>query len=298
MDKAAVVGLTVQVSIGLTVLAVALRTGRNAARKPFWKPGVFLRALLAMQVLTPLFALALVTMLDLEPALKVALIAISVSPVSPLLPRGALEAGGRESYAMALLLTSAAASVITVPVSLHLAGGIFDLPAQVAPAAVGRIVLITVLAPLALGVLARSRWPSAAPKAAHPIAIVGAVLLVGALLPLLASALPQMISLVGNGTLITICLYVLAGLAFGHLLGGNEPDTRMVLAMATAGRHPGVAILVGGIGVVAPAQVAAAVLLYLIVSMVGTSLYQRWIKWGAHRAARPPAAPAPGHGPA
>jgi BASS family bile acid:Na+ symporter len=41
---------------------------------------------------------------------------------------------------------------------------------------------------------------------------------------------------------IVLALFTVVGLAVGHLLGGPDPHNRGVLALATATRHPGVAI--------------------------------------------------------
>jgi BASS family bile acid:Na+ symporter len=53
-----------------------------------------------------------------------------------------------------------------------------------------------------------------------------------------------MISLVGNGTILALGAFTLAGLAAGHLLGGPNRDDCTVLALATASRHPGVALAI------------------------------------------------------
>ena len=93
-------------------------------------------------------------------------------------------------------------------------------------------------------------------------------MLLASVLPILFTAWPAIASLIGNGTVVAIAAFILAGLAAGHLLGGPDPDDRTVLAFCTAFRHPGVAIAIAGANFPGQKLVSAAVLLYLLVSAV------------------------------
>jgi BASS family bile acid:Na+ symporter len=83
---------------------------------------------------------------------------------------------------------------------------------------------------------------------------------------------------IGDYTLLAIVLFTLAGLAVGHLLGGPDGDNRSALALATATRHPGVALAV--LHAVIPENKAPAVVvvLYLLVSAVASTPYVAWRK--------------------
>jgi BASS family bile acid:Na+ symporter len=73
-------------------------------------------------------------------------------------------------------------------------------------------------------------------------------------------------------------LFTFAGLAVGHLLGGPNADDRSALALATATRHPGVALAI--LNFVAPDDKAPAVVvvLYLLVGLVAAAPYVAWRK--------------------
>jgi BASS family bile acid:Na+ symporter len=75
---------------------------------------------------------------------------------------------------------------------------------------------------------------------------------------------------------LAILLFIGIGLAAGHLLGGPDDGNRTALALATATRHPGVAIAV--VHAVAPAEkdVAAVVFLYLLVGVAASIPYMKW----------------------
>jgi BASS family bile acid:Na+ symporter len=66
---------------------------------------------------------------------------------------------------------------------------------------------------------------------------------------------------------------VVTAIAAGHFLGGPDPDERTALAFATAMRHPGIAVAIAGLAVPEEPRVQAAILLYLLIAVVATSLY-------------------------
>jgi bile acid:Na+ symporter, BASS family len=272
MSLETLVSLVLQASIALTVLAMGLDTRREEKLFLFHHSGRFLRSFLAMNVVMPVAAMALAAAFDFHPAVKVALVALAVSPVPPFAPKKQMKAGGRSAYAVGLLFATALLAVITVPVAVALVGGVAGVPMHVQGIAVGKIVLATVLAPLSLGTLIHRLAPDFAERATKPVGRVASVLLVASSLPLLVKAWPQMMSLVGNGTLVALIVFAIVGLAVGHVLGGPEHEDRTVLALSTSSRHPGVAIAVSA---AFPGQqlAVAAILLYLLVVGVLTGVY-------------------------
>jgi bile acid:Na+ symporter, BASS family len=276
MELATLISIVVRASIGLIVFGLALTASPQDALYLLRRPGQLGRSLLAMNVIMPLFAAALAAAFDLNPAVKIALITLAVSPVPPVLPKKQLKAGGRASYAVGLLVAAALLAIVFVPVAVELLGGAFGTPAQVSFAAIARLVLSTVLAPLAAGIVVRLVTPRIAERMAQPISLVATVLLVVGVLPIVFTAWPAMVSLVGNGTIVAIVAFSLAGLAAGHLLGGPDPDDRVVLALATASRHPGVALAIASANFPGQKLVPAAVLLYLIVSAIVSIPYLTW----------------------
>lgn len=174
----------------------------------------------------PLFALALVLTFDLHPAVKVALVALSVSPIPPILPKKSLKAGGKENYTIGLLVAIAVLAIVVIPVTMEILERVFGVPFQVTGRLVAVVVLATIRAPLLVGIGVRAIAPSIGDRAAKPIAIIATVLLVVSILPVLFSARRAILSLVGDDTLIGMIGFALVGLAAGHLLGsagGGDP---------------------------------------------------------------------------
>ena len=141
------------------------------------------------------------------------------------------------------------------------------------------VVLLTVLAPLLSGIVLHRIGASRASSLAAVLSKIGTALLVVACIPVLVMEWPSIRSLFGDGTVVAAIVLSSLGLLVGHLLGGPDPQNRTVLALATASRHPGVA-LVAGIGASAqtPRLITAAVLLAFVLSMIVSAPYAAWRK--------------------
>ena len=100
-------------------------------------------------------------------------------------------------------------------------------------------------------------------------------MLAASVAPILLTAWPAIAALVGSGALLAIAAFVGFGLAVGHALGGPDPHDRTVLALATATRHPGVAMAIGAANF-PNEKVVPAILLYLVVGGVLAIPYVVW----------------------
>jgi BASS family bile acid:Na+ symporter len=118
--------------------------------------------------------------------------------------------------------------------------------------------------------------PELAGKIAGPVSAIAGVLLLVLFLPVVVSRWSTLAAQAGNYTLLALVLFIAVGLVAGHLLGGPDPDNRTALALATATRHPGVAIAV--LHAISPAadDVVPVVVVYLLVSLVASLPYVKW----------------------
>jgi BASS family bile acid:Na+ symporter len=275
MTLATLAPLMMQASIVLTVTALGLRARRGDVRSLLADRDRLARSLVAMDGVMPLLAVTLAMLFHLHPAAEVALVALAVSPVPPLLPKKEVKSGGRGSYAVGLLVVTAVLAVVIVPAAVWLAGpGIGD-PGHLSANAVAKLVATTVLVPLAAGVVLRALAPRFADRAVKPAVSASSILFTIAALLIVAASWREIASLIGNGTLLAIAVFSATGLATGHLLGGPAPEDRMVLALSTASRHPGVAIAAGAAIAPHETRILAAVVLYLVVGGVLSAAYLR-----------------------
>jgi len=278
MSMTAIILLVLKASIILSVFAIGLKATFADATFLFRRPGHLLRALLSMNVLMPLVALALGAPFDLHPAVKIALVVISVSPIPPILPNKALKAGGKEDYTIGLLVATSALSIIFIPITMEIFEKITGVPLSMGASSVAVLVLTTILAPLLAGIAVRRIAHTFAERAAKPVAVIASVLLALSALPVLIGAGRAVFSVIGDGTMLSLAVFALAGFVVGHLLGGPEPDNRPVLALATASRHPAVALAIAHANFPEQKLAGAAVFLYLILSGILSALYLAWVK--------------------
>jgi len=278
MSIQTLIPLVLKVSIVLCVFALGLTSSVQDASYLFRRPGKLFRALVAMGVLMPVFAVAMVLIFDLHPAVEIALVALSVSPIPPLLPKKAMKAGGTGQYTIGLLTAAGLVAIVWVPMTTKIFAHVFGIPLQMTMASTAVVLCITVLGPMALGIVVHTLSPALARRLARPIYLIGTVLLAVCALPVLFVAIPQVLSLIGNGTLLAILAFVLFGLAIGHLLGGKDISNRTVLALSTASRHPGIAIAIAHANFPQQKLAMAAVLLYLLVSVIVSVPYLSWVR--------------------
>src|SRR4051812_42847566 len=99
MSIAALSSLLIKASLFAIVASIGMASTHRDATWLLRSRGLLVRSLLSMQVLTPLLALALATMLPLWPGVKIALVLVSLSPVPPILPGKELKVGGNRPFA-------------------------------------------------------------------------------------------------------------------------------------------------------------------------------------------------------
>lgn len=265
--------LAVKLSIVLSVFALGLRATLDQATLLFRHPLQLLRGIFAMNVVMPAVALALAILFDLHPAVKIALVAISVSPVPPIFNNNAVKGGGREDNAVAMMATTALIAIGVIPLTMDILGRIAGVEMHMTAATVAKLVLATVLLPLLAGIAVHKVAPAFAAKVSAPLAKFSMLLLVVALLPILIGIGKPMFSLIGDGTLLSMAAFVLIGVITGDWLGGRDPGDRRMTALATASRHPAVAIAIANTNFPEQKLAAPAVILYLLVSGIVSGIY-------------------------
>jgi len=276
--------LGMEASIMMSVFAIGLDTSFGEASYLFRRPRGLLRSVISMHLIMPLFAIATALLLPLTGPVKLALIALSVSPVPAGFPKTAVRMGGTEAYGIGLLVVAAVMAVVLVPVEIELIGPIFGVEIHMSVSVIAGLMITAIVAPLMAGMAVRMVLPQLAASLERPLIFVadGALALTGVVIAV--AAWPQVMTLVGNGTIAVFAGFVLAALVTGHYFGGPNPTDRTVLAVATAMRHPGVAVAIAAANFPGQSLPAAAVLLYMLVSGVVIVPYAYWRRH--HRTAR------------
>jgi bile acid:Na+ symporter, BASS family len=268
--------LALQVSILMTVFGFGLRTTVSDVMDLVRRPSLIGRSLVAMFVIMPIVAVALAQAFELRPSVKIALVALAISPIPPLLPGREQKAGGHASYALGLMMIAAVLSIAIVPAEVDMVGRYFMRPFAVSPWAIAGIALKAAVLPLLAGMLLRAVLPGVAARITKPVEIIATVLLVAGVLALLAGTFRAVLSLVGNGSIVAMAAFVVIGLAVGHALGGPSAEHRLVLALSTASRHPAIALAIAKANFPDEPHLGATIILYLLVSLLIGIPYQIW----------------------
>ncbi|MFC0219166.1 bile acid:sodium symporter family protein [Pseudochelatococcus lubricantis] len=268
--------LTIKVSILFLVFTIGLSARREDAIYLVQHRALFLRSILAMNVIMVVVAAAIAALFHLPRPVSIALVALAVSPVPPILANKQRGAGGSATYTIGLLVAASLMAIVLAPLAVRLVGAAFGHDTGISALKIGFIELTSVIAPLAAGIAVRHYAPAFADRIARPVSAAAMALLVAACLPVLFVAWPAIWAMVGNGVAVALAAFTLIGLLVGHQLGGPEPKDRTVLALATGTRHPGIAMAIASVNF-PDERAALAVVLYHLV--IGTLVSIPYIKW-------------------
>jgi BASS family bile acid:Na+ symporter len=268
--------LVLLLGVVLLVMAIGIQTRLERPLLLLRKPALALRAMAAMFVALPAFVLLLVWVLPLREGVGAVLLGFAVSPVLPPWAKKGVAVGGQGDYVIGLQVLSSVVALLVVPLMILIAYKIFGVQTNLPPLAVERVLLVTVAAPLALGMGLARLWPGTAPRlAALADRVGGVVLLLGTGVLLLLRG-GTILDVLGQGTLLITLAVVAFGLLIGHSLGGPDPGNRAALASATVSRHPAIALLVAsGAFPDKNGTVIGTVLLYLLASLLLAIPYEK-----------------------
>jgi len=233
------------------------------------------RSLLSVFVVMPIVAVGMATMFEFRRGAEIALLALAISPVPPLLPTRETKAGGQESYGLALMATLALLSIVAVPLAAGILQRVLDVRLNADTRTIARIALVMAVLPLLAGVVLRAYTPAFADRIERPVSLVARVLLPLTVVALLAGTWRAVAGAVGGGALLAMVVFVTIGLVVGDFLGGPNHEDSIVLALSTACRHPAIALSIAA-APVPEEQFAGPILLYLIVNMIVGVAYLKW----------------------
>jgi BASS family bile acid:Na+ symporter len=266
---------TVMFSLGLAIVPGQFRW--------VWKrPELMGRALFSVLIAVPAIALVVTRALELPRAAQIGIVLMSISPGAPVALRRSLGAGGHQAFAPSLQIGVVMLAVFSMPLSIAALNHVYVGHASITPWHVARQVFIAQLLPLGLGIALRTVHISLAQWLEPRVRRVGTVLLVAVVVLILIDAWEVTINAGLRGTA-AIVLTTGGALAVGHLLGGPDPATRTAVAIVSAARNPGLALLVATLNR-APPEITATVLAYLLISVLTIAPYVIWRRRAARYA--------------
>jgi predicted Na+-dependent transporter len=220
-----------------SMLAAGLNLTPHAILAPLRNLRLVLVALALNFVAAPLFALVLSIVIPLERPHAIGLVLLGGAAGAPFLPKLVEGAHGDLGFAVALMTLLTVGTTLFMPFALPLM-----IPGlQASPWSIARPLVAFILTPLAVGMLLRR---ASAFAALQPIFVkLGSVSALVLLALLIALYFHNLLGVLGSGA-IAACAVFIAGLyAAGYLLGGSRVEIKGVLALGTAARNVGAALV-------------------------------------------------------
>lgn len=268
---AAVAIFVVMLDLGLGIVVGEFRwVWRN--------PRIVVRGVLSVLVVVPLIALAVTQIFDLSRATETGIALMAIAPGAPIALRRSLGAGGHVVLAPALQILVALLAVVSMPLSVAVLDEYYAGKAVIDPLQVMKEVFVAQLLPLSLGMALRRVRPAAAAWIAPRLAPFARALLLALTVAVVVDAWQPAVD-AGPGAGIAIAIVTVLSLAAGHLLGGPYESARTAVAVCSAARNPGLALVVATLNR-APPAVIAAILEYLVISALLVLAYVIWRRRG------------------
>lgn len=269
-----VVSATVAVTVFTVMFGVGLGIAPGDLRWIWRRPGPIARGLFAVLVAVPALAVGVTRVLEVPRLAEVGIVLMAISPGAPVALQRSLAAGGHRAFAPSLQIAVVMLAVVSMPFSIAVLNHLYGAEVSVSHWDVARQVLVAQLAPLGLGMALRQGSAAIAARLEPGLRRIGVMLLVAAVAVVLIDVWELTVT-AGARVLAAIVVITGAALAVGHLLGGPEPAMRTAVAITSAARNTGLALLVAALNG-APPHVSATVLAYLAVSLLVIPPYTVW----------------------
>ena len=267
--------LALVVSILCSVFGFGLQGTWDDVVYVFRRPGLLVRSLLAVFVVMPALVVLLVRPSTSGPRSRWRWSRWRSRRCRRCCPRNSARPAATRQYAIGLMVTLGLVAIVAVPLLLVVIGQFAARPLGMAAGAIATKVLTMIVAPLVVGLIVRAAAPSLAATLLKIVTTTANVLLPLGLLALLPTVLPAMWATIGEGTLVAMIVFVVAGLAVGHVLGGPDQDKATVLAIATASRHPAIALSIATTNF-PEGHFGATILLFAVLSAIACLPYINW----------------------
>jgi BASS family bile acid:Na+ symporter len=269
VDAQGFLTLLAQISGLLFVVSSMLAMGMSLTlaqiAQPLRSVRLVVLALVANFILVPLLAWGISSLFPLDQGMQVGLIVLGTAAGAPFLPKLVQGARGNVALGVGLMVLLMVVTIIYLPLVLPLL-----LPGvSVNPWDIAQSLIFLMLIPLALGLLIKSHSPESAAHWQPTMNRVSGLAILVLLVVGVGLNLQTIFSYVGSLGLLALLLFVAGSFLIGLLLGGRDPGTRSVMALATAQRNVSAAIVVtaqnfADLGTLPYVMVAAILLLLLL----------------------------------
>ncbi len=204
---------------------------------------LILRSIAMVVLLVPLAALGIILLLKPVPAVAVGLAILQASPAAPIQLVRVASKGGSVPYMVTLHLCLALLALLTVPATLYLFSLALGFQIEAGVPAVAKVVGMTILVPVGVGILLRSFSPRIADAIGPAVTRVARIVLLICILFVVAMTYRDLARM-ELWSYFSMAMVVVVSLGIGHLLGPRDPKERTTLAMECAARGFGLALTI------------------------------------------------------
>jgi len=270
----------VKISLPLSIVACMFGLGLSVVGShlaPFTeRPLLMLRSLAVVLLAVPLAVLGIILLLKPTPAVAIGLAILVACTAAPMQLVRVTSKGGSLPYMVSLHLSLALLALLTVPVTLYLFSLALRFQIEAGVLAVAKVVGMTVLAPVGIGILIRSFFPRVAEAMGPAMLKTGKIVLLISALFVVVKVYRDLFKM-DLWSYFTLAVVVCVSLGIGDLLGPRDAEERTTLAMESASHGLGLALTIAVLHF-RTNQAMTVLVPYFVVFIVISAIYLRWRK--------------------
>lgn len=221
------------------MLALGLSQTVRQILEPLRNARITISAVVASYIILPVVAALTARVLGLDEGIRYGLVLFAMAAGAEAGPIFTAKSNGNVALSGGILVMSIAITIIYLPLMLgvFLPDVHFDVKHLVLK------LILTIVAPLLLGLFIRSRFEKAAHNAEKYLHIVSRLFIVLLLLTLIGLYHKEIIGLFGTRAILAGVFCVAAGFGVGYLLGWPERSTRLAMGFMHGARNASVAVI-------------------------------------------------------
>lgn len=223
----------------ISMLSVGLANRLQEVIQPLRNTHAVARVLLANFILAPAVAFLVLWIIPLDTSVQYGLILVSMAAGAPFLIKLSETAGASLRRTAALLVLLLPVTIVYLPLVVPLL-----LPgAEVSTMMVATPLVVTMLLPLAVGLLAREQWPHRASRLQPALTKISSGALIVVVVSTTIANYDALVHLDWR-TVVAALLIIVGAFGVGYLSGGGDPDRREVFGLGTGQRNIAAATVV------------------------------------------------------
>jgi BASS family bile acid:Na+ symporter len=222
------------------MMALGLSQTVRQIFEPLRNMRITISAVVASYIILPLLAASIARLFGLDPSLRYGLVLVAMAAGAEAGPIFTAKSNANVSLAGGILVMSIGITIFYIPLMLGilLPDVHFDVKHLLLK------LILTIVAPLLLGLFIRSRFEKIAHTAEKYLHKISRLFIVLLLFTLIGLYYKQIIGLFGTYAILAGVICVIAGFGIGYLLGWPERSTRLAMGFMHGARNLSVAVMV------------------------------------------------------